>query len=797
MYLNLKSLLRTIKHTKVYGIVNITGLSIGLTAFVFILLYVRYEFSYEKQHLNAERIYRINITQNRGGRKFATSHSPVPLPPAAKTRISELTETVRFYYSGKIPVAHGDIMFNEDNVVYADPAVFDVFTIEFIKGNPATALQDLHSIVLTESMARKYFKDADPIGRQLKVDNSHLFTVTAVIRDFPKNTHVTADFYLPFAFLEETYPRQRFAENWISQLPVSYILVREGSLIPDIEEKLNAILREHSTDSDHRVVRLESLPKIHLYSEVTRFSDISYIRILITVGIFILLIASINFMNLATACSAGRACETGIRKTVGADRMSLIVQFIGETVIMTLLSLLIAVFLIIILFPAFRIVSGLEIPVNSMTDPLFIFMIIGFTLLLGIISGIYPAFYLAAFQPVRVLKGEFARGRSGSRFRTALVLIQFSVTIILLIATMTIKHQLRYMQTKDLGFKKEQVIVLPIGNQQIQQEGVEAFKASLLNSPQIKAATASWTLPSQVGAYNNITWEDAPEGETMEIMQNRIDFDFIEAYQIPVIQGRNFSRDFPGDLLNYENELAGSVLINEEAARQIGWGNPIGKRLVHIYGDWRWYYEIVGMVKDFHFRPLTQEIKPLYLMVSETGLRQLSVMIDGNDTPGTIKYIEDTWKSFYPGLPFEYTFLDKQFENTYRNIVHLQSLFNIFTGVAIVIARLGLLGLSVYATERRIKEIGIRKVLGASVWVITAQLNREFLARILAANLIAWPIAWWFMNNWLQEFAYRSSLQPLTFLLAAGITAGIALLTVSLQTIKAALTDPVGALRYE
>jgi len=792
----LKIAFRNTIRQKSYSFINIAGLTIGLTCFILILLYVRYELNYESQHLNADNIYRTNIIMHHPNRVFKSSHSMVPLGPSLKTEIPNIVEFTRILDFGKSLVCYQDKKFNENNLVIADQGFFNLFTIPVISGNVASALTDKFSVVITESMAEKYFGDQNPVNQTLIVDNQLSLNITAVIEDFPKNTNISADFIISFNTVEELVS-ESFFNNWVTTRLLTFILLPENQDVVSIVNQANKVMTAHSSTEVERSLEVEQFSRIHLYSDISAFGDIQYIYLFMAIGILILLIASINYMNLATARSARRANEVGLRKVVGANHQQLVKQFLGESVLMSFISLLFSLFIVYNIFPLFKNITGQDLLLPSLTDWQFYGLLFSISLGIGLISGSYPAFYLSAFTPGAVLKGkQGARGRNAN-LRKILVVLQFSIAITLIIATLTISDQLQFMRTINLGFQKDRIVVVPVSGPAFDEDS-QLFKQELLRNPNINAVAGSRLLPSRIGMYNNVTWEGAGEDESIALIQNKIDYDFLDTYEIEIIKGRNFSREYSSDILDYsrDNEV-GAVLLNEEAVRRFGWQDPINKKVIQTFGTQRYYLNVVGVIKDFNFESLHNKIRPLSLFLNPADIGNFSIKIESADMQKTISHIRETWKRFNPEYPFEYYFLDETFANSYRSEARMQELFSYFSLLGIFISCLGLLGLAAFAAEQRTKEIGVRKVLGASISNILVLLSSEFSKLILISNIIAWPLAWFYLNYWLDEFAYRTSIGWWFFILAGGLALLIALITVCTQAIRAALANPVAALKYE
>jgi putative ABC transport system permease protein len=774
----------------------LAGLSVGIACALLIILVVQYEFKYESQHKNAHKIYRINVEHKRGDTIYRVTSSPVPLAEALHEELPTVEDFTRIVSSSQSLIANGDRKFYEPGLSYVDPGMLTMFDFPLLSGTEAAALTEAYSIVITEAMAIKYFGSEDPLGKTLVLDNSISLKVTGVIKDHPGYTNIRPDFMVSFETLREVAPASYF-QNWISQQVKSYIMLPEEHVVADAEAGIQEVFRRHIREDDDRILHLDQLKKMHLFSNTDPTGNVNSLYILLAVGGLILLVASINFMNLSTARSSNRAREVGLRKVVGAARRQLIRQFIGESQIYVLVSTILAVLLCIIFLPVLNGLTGQTVGTSDLLNIYILSGLVGIFILVGFLSGSYPALFLSAFQPSGVLRGTHTVGTRGVLFRKILVIAQFAISIFLIIATMVFGRQLNYLLNKPLGFDKEQVVVIRNGRETSGQD-LQPLKSALLTNANIGGVTGSLMLPSSIGMYNNVTWEGAPNEEVVAIMHNRVDYDFLDTFKIELAAGRGFSPEFTSDLRQTETDSR-SILINKEAARRFGWENAVGKTVIQTYGSRRINYRVIGVIEDFHFQSLRNSIRPLKLFLSLDNNRYVSVKIQSQDVAGTLGFIEKTWTQVFPNTPFDYFFFDSVFERRYQAEASQKRLFTYFSGLAVFIGCLGLLGLAAYASERRTKEIGVRKVLGASSPRIVMLLSKEFSRWVLLANLIAWPAAYFAMQNWLKGFAYRIDInqQWLFFILAGASALSIALLTVGFQAVKAAMADPVKALKYE
>jgi putative ABC transport system permease protein len=779
-----------IKH-KAFSLINISGLAIGMACCLLIIIFVQDELSYDKFNARADRIYRMTSEENRRGviANYPLVFSGVPC--ALQNDYSEVLNFVRFDPRLNVLINSGDKKFYEERLFYADASVFEVFTFPLVKGDPDTALKEPYSIVLTEKMAEKYFGSGDPMSQTLMIDNEHDYKITGILKKIPRNSHIKFDFLASMATLEAQDPR--YGKLWAWNC-YSYLLLPEGFSYLDLEKKFPDFIRRHRGEKavEAYTFSLQPLTSIHLHShlayEIEANGDIRYVYIFSAIAFFILLIACINFMNLSTARSANRAKEVGVRKVLGADRIRLTKQFLGESLFLSLTALPVAAALVELFLPAFNVMTGKELRIDYFGNSVVFIGLIGILLFVGIVSGSYPAFFLSTFRPSEVLKGKLRAGTGSSLFRKVLVVVQFTISIILIAGTIIIYTQLDFIRNKKLGFDKEQVVVMPVSRSGIGQN-FEAFKRELLQNPGIESVCGSTSLPSLLPTRSVFIPEGVEEGERLPLRNVLVDYDFIKTFGMEIIEGRDFSRDFATDMKE-------AFIINETARKEFGWDSAVGKRLIDLDGP---KGHVVGVVKDFHFRSKHQKIEPLILSLlpSSRYVYFVSVKIKSSNLRDTLNFLKDRWQAFSPGWPFDYFFLDDNFDRLYKSEDRLRQVFLTFTFLAIFIACLGLFGLAAFSAEQRTKEIGIRKVLGATVSNILILISREFTKWILVANLIAWPIAYFAMHRWLQNFAYRVSIGWWVFIAAALLALGVALFTVGFQAVKAALANPSDALRYE
>ncbi|UCC40625.1 MAG: ABC transporter permease [Candidatus Aminicenantes bacterium] len=802
----IKTALRNLFKHKGYSLINILGLSIGMAACLLILLFVYDELSYDSYNENADRIFRVAGSFRYGGRDFDIATVPAPMAGVLIDEYPEIEDAVRFRQSGSLIVQYGDNIFKETRVSYADPSLFDVFTIPLLKGNQETVLSSPNTLILSRNTAEKYFRDEDPIGKTLKIDDRDDYRVTGVFEEIPDNSHFHLDIILSMSSLPDS--KNTF---WLNMNFLTYILLQKGTdpkalepkleniiikyMGPQIEKFMGRSMEKLAADGDMRgEYYLQSIKDIHLHSdllgEMEPNSDIKYVYIFSAIALFILIIASINFMNLSTARSAGRAKEVGIRKVLGSYRKQLVGQFLTESMILSFISMAIAVLLVRFAVPLFNNLSGKSLEISDLASGSMPLVLILIPILTGFLAGCYPSFFISAFQPANVLKGQMRTGVKTGPLRSGLVIFQFTASIILIIGTFVVYNQLHFIQNKKLGFNKEQVLILNntylLGNQ------VESFKNAMLSYPRIIGATVSGYLP--IPSNRNVS-SVFPGGKTSSekstSIQNWIvDHDYIKTLDMKILEGRDFSRDFSTD--------TSAAIINQAAAQQFDWEEPLNKKLGRVTTTQGGIsiHTVIGGVEDFHYESLRNTIGPLVMFLGDSN-NMISFRIETEDISETIGLFSKKWKEFLPNQPFEYMFMDERFNDMYSTEQRIGKIFGVFAALAVFVGCLGLFGLAAFTAEQRTKEIGIRKILGASAPGIIRLLLKEFIILVSIANIIAWPIAFFAMSRWLRDFAYKISLSVWIFFLAGLVTLFIALLTVSYQAIRAALSDPVKSLRYE
>ncbi|MEO9053127.1 MAG: ABC transporter permease [Ginsengibacter sp.] len=797
---------RSLLNNKAFSTINIIGLATGLAVCLLIVLYVKDELSYDKYNINADRIYRLEADIYFNNTEANMAQSPDPLGPALVRDYPDIQQMVRLNYQGDILVKKDNENVGDHQAVFADSTFFKVFTVPMIEGNPATALNEPNSIVIDETTANKYFNTTDVLGKNLYVDNSTNCKITGVIKDMPRQSH----FHFSFIRPKRDY---RKSDSWLSNNTYSYILVRPGVPIKkiqddvnatvnnylgkDLESQLHASIKDLTSKGNHFIYHVTRLTDIHLHSdksyEIEANGSITYVYIFSIIALFILLIACVNFMNLSTARSANRAKEVGIRKVVGSSRSNLIIQFLTESVLLSFLSMAIAVLLAAFLLPLFNQLAGKDMQVSTLFSTWLFPVMIALIFVVGLVAGSYPAFYLSSFQPIKVLKGKMVQGFKSSWLRNGLVIFQFSISIILIIGTIVIYNQLHYIQSRKIGYNRNQVLI--VKNAYYLGKRIHTFRNELLNLSGVTDATISGDLPTVLNFDKEGWFRDASFDASKTVMLTNfyVDENYVPTLGMQMAAGRNFSKDFPSDSMG--------IILNEAAVQVLGFKDPLKETLYRANFSNAGIqkalaYHIVGVVKDFNYSSMRQKVGPLVIQLGDNE-GSIAARVDTKNVPSLINKVQNNWTTMAPGQPFNYSFMDADFNNTYKAEQRTGKLFITFAIFAIFIGCLGLFGLVTFAAQQRTKEIGVRKVLGASVGGIAAMLSKDFAKLVLIASVIAFPIAWWVMNKWLQSFAYRIHISWWIFFIAGLAAILIALLTVSFQAIKAAIANPVKSLRSE
>ena len=800
----LKIALRNIIKFKAYSIINILGLAIGIASSVLIMFFVADELSYDKFNDNAEDIYRFCLKAKINDMNLNLAATPAPLAETLVREFPEVKNAVRLSPSGNMTIRFEDKAFVENNFIWADSTFFDVFTVKIVRGNKKTALAEPHTIVLTETTAKKYFGNVDPVGKIMNFEDNTPYRVTAIIKEYPRNAHFKFDILASMSSREDSRNT-----NWLSNNFQTYVKLKKGSDYKQFENKMPALIKKYigpqfisavgSSLEDfikadnHYNYYLQPLLSIHLYSnidaEIGSNSEITYVYALVIIAVFILLIACINFMNLSTARSSTRAKEVGIRKVLGSTYWQLVRQFLSESIMLSFISLIFSIIIIVVVLPYFNEFTNRELGFGNTSYFIALPLIVLMVVIVGIIAGSYPAFILSKFKPIIVLKGKIQNTNVGSWLRSSLVVFQFSISVIMFVCTLILMQQMEYIQTKKLGYDKENILLVKrgwgLGN------NINAFKQELLNNPEIKS----------VGGVSNFAWDAysntvfIPEGRS--INERHItwmlitDNDFQKTLNIKMESGRYFSRDYSADSM--------SCVLNETAVKLMGIIDPVGKTISSLPqpDGTVMRFKIIGVIKDFNYEKLNIKIRPLVIFPAPNNLVYYCVRYKSNNPSNIIDIVGKTWKKYAGFAPFEYTFLDESYSLLYAGEQKASTIFLIFSMLAIFVACLGLFGLAAFTTEQRTKEIGIRKTLGASARQIVIMLINKFIKYVIIANIIAWPIAYFIMNKWIESFAYRIEINIYPFLLAAIFALFIASITVIYQAVKAATTNPIDSLKYE
>lgn len=799
-----KTAWRNLLKNKAFTFINILGLSIGISVCFIIMLFVRQELSYDRFNTNASRIVRVHFKASIYDGKINEGNVMPPTAQALKNDYPEVEEATRIRTYGTPKIIYGNKTFSEGSLVFADANLFRVFTLPFVKGDPATALLQPNTLVITEELAKKYFGNEEPIGRTLtfKSNNNALFKITGVIKKIPFNSHFHFDMFGSMATLPEAK-----GDSWMESGYYTYLLLQKGfdykkleAKLPNMVEKymgpqilqaMGMSLVQFRTKGNELGFALMPLKDIHLHSTTTSEfepgGNEKYVYIFGAIAVFMLLIAAINFINLSTAAASKRAREVGVRKVLGSDKFTLIKQFLTESVLLTFLAVLISFLLIQLALPIFNELSGKDLGIGFSIPS--VITLLAFGLLIGLVAGIYPAFFLSSFKPITVLKGRISSSTKKYSLRSGLVVFQFFISVSLIVGTIVVYQQMQFIQNKELGYDKDHLMVL--SNSWSLGKNERVFRDELLKDSRVINATISGYKPAGPSFSNNsLAYPEGKENQIMRTLEYHVDEQYIPTMGMQMAVGRNFSPELTTD--------SSGIIINEAAARAFGWGkNAVGQRVTRQNSDRgrNSVYTVIGVVKDFHFKSLHEAITPLLMTLNPDN--GLIVKVKNTDIAGLLNSMKQKWAKFGSEEPFEYAFMDDLYIKTYSAEQRTGRILNIFALLTIFIACLGLFGLSTYTAEQRTKEIGIRKVLGASVAQVTSMLSKEFVKLVLIACAIAFPLAWWAMNAWLQDFVYRIYISWYVFVIAAVAAFAIALLTVSLQAIKAALANPVKSLRTE
>ena len=773
---------RNLKKYKGFSFINILGLAVGMACTLLILLWVQDELSYDRFFPNADRLCRvIDSEKYSNGEESLFSLNPPSLAPVLVNQYPEIVDAARLRTVKSSVVEYGNKKFTENYLTFVDPSFLKMFKLTFIRSESNNPLSDISSVVLAQETAEKYFGNADPVGKVIRVDNRFNFKVTGVIKNVPSNSHLKIDFLFPFKAIKDFGFTQK---GWDSFAHTTYVLLAKEADYNTVSKKIKNTIIQNSSN-ENITISLQPITDIHLYSNkmigIGGAGDITQVYIFSVIALLILLLACINFMNLSTARAGKRSKEIGMRKVVGAKRKEIILQFFFESIIYAVISLLFSIFLIFDSLPLFNSISGKELTFNILNNSGILLLIFGVAILTGILSGSYPALFLSGFKPVKVLKGSFKLGAGNKKFRTVLVTFQFVLTIILISGTLVVNRQLHFIQNKNLGFNKDQVICIKLPGEL--NKKFNLFKERLQKDEGVINIAGVSYPPSGVLSSTDVNdWEGRRSDNPFLIYNLSATYDFTKTMQVKMVEGRFYSRKFKTD-------TAVGCIVNEAAVRAMDMKTPVGKKMLGL--------KILGVIKDFNFTSLHSKIAPLRIYFDPSQIKQLLVRIQPNNISHTINSLKETWDKIAPDFPFEYNFLDEQINNLYSADQRAGNVINVFSFLALFIACLGMFGLASFTAEQRTKEVGVRKVLGAKVTGIVLLLSKEFTKYVLLANIFAWPVAYFVLNKWLGSFAYHIDMQWWMFIIPGLIAFTVAGVSVSYQAIKAAMVNPVKSLRYE
>jgi putative ABC transport system permease protein len=800
--------LRNLLRQKGYSIINIAGLAIGMSCALIILMLVREELSYDRFHANADRIYRITLDANVQSKEFRTARSSGPVAASLLDNVPEIEAATHIRSRSGTPtsdcsVRYGDNAFIEYLFFFTDSAFFDVFTCDVVEGDENTFLTEPNTVVITENIARKYFGDEPAIGKILEVDKKFAYTVCGVVKEFPKQSHWRFTFLASLSSI--SVPE---INSWINNTWYTYALLKESTsskhaeatflstmahqVGPQIESMFGGNWQDMKAKGMYYQYRFQPITEIHLHSkldeEIFAPGNMSTVYMFEAIAVFVLLIACINFMNLSTARSARRAKEVGIRKVLGSKPLHLIALFLAEAILLSCAAMILSLGLLEFVLPSINAFLGKSLSFAPFMNAASLFWILAFTIFVGLLAGLYPAFFLSTFQPVKVLEGNVRRGMRSSSLRSLLVVSQFAISIALIIGTIVVFRQLHFVQSRDLGFDKEQMLVVD-NTWLLGKSGAESFKRELLSQPGVQAAAFTQNLPGN--DISSAAYRRAGDEKSNIIMLRQLwcDYDFLPFLGVGLKDGRFFSRE-------YATDMGSGIIINERTAELLGYDNPVGEKIVGFFGDGERTFDVIGLIGDMHYEPLYLPIAPMVVLLSDAAPTRIVLQVRGN-IPQIINDVKKQWMSYSGGQPFTSFFLNDRLQQYYRSDGSVGTLFSIFASIGIFLSCLGLLGLVTFAAEQRTKEIGIRKILGATSGGILGILSLEFIKLVFVANLIAWPVAWFIMTRWLQNYAYRIDMNLWIFLIAGLFALLVAILSTSYQAIKAAVANPVKSLRYE
>jgi len=793
----LKTAIRSLLRNKAYAAINIIGLSLGISACLLIGIYIVHELSFDKFHKNADRIARVLMEYNTGDAPQTLSSTGTKVGPQFQRTFPEVQAYTRTLKYTRV-VSYEDKAFEEKNFLYADSAFFSMFSFPLTAGNASTALNTPDKIVLTDKMAKKYFGSADPIGKILRIGGTKDFIVTGIAKEAPSNSQIKFDFVASFTSLGAAKEEKWFEANY-----VTYLLLSPNTKISAVQDRIRAYMKKVNKDemklsgSQFLTYSLEPLTRVHLHSAYDGFepnNSITYIYILAIVALLILCIASVNYTNLATAQSASRTAEIGIRKVLGAERFQVFRQFIGESLLITAIAMILALAIAYALLPLFNQLAGKELEHSVLFQPSTLTVLAVTGILVSLAAGSYPALVLSNLKLINILKSGFSFTAGGGGIRKSLIVFQFVISIFLLIATTIVLQQLSYIRNKDLGYDKDHVLVLPMDN--IMRPGYDDLKKAMLSNPAIKNVGAAYEEPTDIGWGDGITAGEGATAKEITVNAIPVDEDFVKTLGLKIIAGTDYSYadvqavDTSDNMAHFQHVF----MLNESAVRSLGWTpeEAIGKKISK-----GWPGTVKAVVKDFHFRSFHNPITPLVIFLDKRMTQRIFVKVEGKNLSSTLKSLEATWKQRVAHRPFEYHFLDEDYESLYKSEQRVAGIFSTFSTLAILLACLGLFGLTAFAVVQRTKEIGIRKILGANITSIISLLSKDFMLLVLVAIVLASPLAWYAASRWLQDFAYRINIEWWVFVIAGIVALGIALLTISFQAVKAALANPVKSLKTE
>ena len=797
----LKTALRIMLRQKAYSAINIAGLSVGIAATLIIIIYVTDELGYDKFHQDAAQIYRIGFSGRLQGTEVNSATSAAPVAEAMQKEIPEVAETIRFAMWRTMPMGFGEKNFTEKHVLVADSNFFKFFTFQLIEGNPETVLRGSNKLVITQSAAKRYFGDENPIGKiMLRGSEKTACEVSGIVQDPPHNSHIPFDMILSgesWEYMKNVQWTSNNLHTYIKLHPTADIqkvkakldLMVEKNMGSELEKYLGFTFKQFKEQGNNVGLFLQPFLDIHLKSnlaeEISPNGNMQYLYIFGAIAMFIILIACINFMNLSTARSANRAKEVGVRKTIGAFRTRLIFQFLSESLLYSFFSTILAVVIIALSLQSFNLLAGKELTLDFFTHPLVIISILVFTILIGLIAGSYPAFYLTSFKPTEVLKGKIRSGFRNSALRNVLVVFQFMISIALIFGSLVVYQQLKYMQEKNIGFDKENVVNLL--HTYSLNKNAQAFKNELATHPEFKRASFANRLPPNIDWYSAFRKGGTDQDFLLSLYY--VDHDHLSTMGYTMVDGRFFSREFASD--------STAIILNETTYKQMGFKNLDEATILSYNGPQPKPLKVIGVIKDFNYASLKDNVKPMAILLGSEPNFEMAIRLSAGNTQQQIQLLETLWKKHAPGAPFEYSFLDQNFDALFRAEQRMSKIILVFTVLAIGIACLGLFGLATYTAEQRAKEISIRKVMGASIPQVIVLLSKDFTVLVLIAFVIASPLAWYTAEGWLEGFANRIDMDVWFVIISGLIATVIAMLTISFQSVKAARENPVNAMRSE